>query len=206
MDVGAIGAPFLLAGFMGPKNFGLYRGVANAAMPVRLMLDPLRPTIGRKPSEFFFRKSVLWMIIGVTFIIAALCYLALEFLVPRLPMRLGTLSELVVFSYQAAAFTAASFVGTLFYIVCRNNGSRRTIMAGRISQTLLVVAMPVFGFMSLGLTGAVWGFALSASLSAVIWLLLAIPRDRTTVRQVMRGQVYARRKLQSRLTLDSRKG
>ncbi|MFJ6303417.1 hypothetical protein [Pseudarthrobacter oxydans] len=175
MDVGAIGAPFLLAGFMGPTNFGLYRGVANAAMPVRLLIDPLRPTIGRKPSEFFFKKSVLGGISGITFAFAAGCYAALEFLVPRLPVRLGTLSELVVFSSQAAVFTAASFVGTLFYVVCRNNSTRWTILKGRITQTLLVVLMPVIGFASFGLVGAVWGFSLSALLSAVVWMYLSMP-------------------------------
>lgn len=200
MDVGAIGAPFLLAGFMGPKNFGLYRGVANAAMPVRLLLDPLRPTIGRKPSGFFFRKTILWMIFGVTFVTAALCYLALELVVPRLPMRLGTLSELAIFSRQAALFTAASFVGTLFYIVCRNSGSRRTIMTGRIAQTFLVVTLPVFGFMSMGLSGAVWGFAVSASVSAVVWLCLAIPKETKTIRQVR-----VQRKLRSGSLHDSLK-
>ncbi|MEW1982981.1 hypothetical protein [Pseudarthrobacter oxydans] len=200
MDVGAIGAPFLLAGFMGPKNFGLYRGVANAAMPVRLLLDPLRPTIGRKPPGFFFQRPVLWLIFGISFTFAALCYLALELLVPRLPMRLGTLSELAVFSHQAAVFAAASFLGTLFYVVCRNSGSRRTIMTGRILQTFLVVALPVIGFVFMGLPGAVWGFAVSASVSAVIWLCLAIPREAGAIRQARVQQ-----KLQSGLIRDSSK-
>lgn len=175
MDVGAIGAPFLLAGFMGPTNFGLYRGVANAAMPVRLLIDPLRPTIGRKPSEFFFKRLVFAGICGITLALAAGCYVALEYVVPRLPMRLGTLSELVIFSPQASVFTAASFVGTLFYVVCRNNGTRWTILTGRITQTLLVVLMPIIGFASLGLVGAVWGFSLSALLSAVTWMYLSMP-------------------------------
>lgn len=177
MDLGAIGAPFLLVGFMGPGNFGLYRGVANAAMPVRLLLDPLRPAIGHRPSSFFFRRRVLWALTFAALGIAAVCYVTLAVVVPRLPVQLGTLSELVDFSHQAAIFTAASFVGTLFYVVCRNNATKKTIMLGRFCQTTLVLVMPIGGYMLAGLEGAVWGFSLSATISGLIWLFLARPED-----------------------------
>jgi hypothetical protein len=176
MDLGAIGAPFLLVGFMGPANFGLYRGIANAAMPVRLVLDPLRPALGRRPQAFFFGKSALWLIGITTLVVATACYVALEFLVSGFSIRLGTLTELSVFALPSATFAAASFVGTLYYIVCRTNSDRRTIMTGRICQTVVVMALPVLGFATLGLEGAIWGFAISASVSAVIWMMLAVPR------------------------------
>lgn len=182
MDLGAVGAPFLLVGFMGPGKFGLYRGVANAAMPVRLLLDPLRPAIGHRPSSFFFRRSVLWVLTFTALGIAAACYLALAVVVPRLPVQLGTLSELVIFSYQAAVFTAASFIGTLFYIVCRNNATRKKILTGRFCQTALVLVMPIGGYLLIGLDGAVWGFSLSALISGLIWLFLCRPEKVTSGR------------------------
>lgn len=175
MDAGAIGTPFLLVSFMGPTNFGLYRGVANAAMPVRLVLDPLRPALSRRPQTFFFGRTALWLIGTTTLVIATACFGALKFLVPELPFRLGTLSELATFAFPSATFAAASFVGTLYYIVCRTNSSRRTIMTGRIYQTIVVVVMPVLGFSILGLEGAIWGFAISASVSAAVWMILALP-------------------------------
>lgn len=175
MDAGAIGTPFLLAGFMGADKFGIYRGIANAAMPVRLMVDPLRPALGRKAPEFFFRKTSMWLIGGVTGAIGVACYFALAWLLPGLPVRLGTLSELVIYAEPAAIFAAANFVGTVFYIVCRTNADRKTIMIGRICQTIAVVAMPVIGFFSQGLSGAIWGFAISASVSGLIWVVLAVP-------------------------------
>lgn len=177
MDAGAIGAPFLLVGFMGPANFGLYRGIANAAMPVRLVLDPLRPSLGRRRPALFFKRSALWLIVTMTLIIGVACFLVLEFLVPQLSIRLGTLSELSIFALPSAVFAGASFLGTLYYIVCRTNCDRTTIMTGRICQTAVVLSMPVVGFATLGLVGAIWGFALSASISAVVWMVLARPRD-----------------------------
>lgn len=175
MDAGAIGAPFLLVGFMGAEKFGLYRGIANAAMPVRLLLDPLRPALGRKPRAFYFRKSVIWLLGCTTLVIGAACYLALEFIVPSLSIRSGTLSEMSVFALPAAVFASANFVGTVYYIACRTNSGRKAILTGRICQTTVVVAMPIFGFVTQGLEGAIWGFAISASVSALIWLFLAVP-------------------------------
>jgi O-antigen/teichoic acid export membrane protein len=193
MDLGAIGAPFLLVGFMGAANFGLYRGIANAAMPVRLVLDPLRPALGRRPQAFFFGKSALWLIGITTLVVATACYVALEFLVSGFSIRLGTLSELSVFALPSATFAAASFVGTLYYIVCRTNSDRRTIMTGRICQTVVVMALPVLGFATLGLEGAIWGFAISASVSAVIWMMLAVPRAAQIGEAVWSQRIYPSR-------------
>lgn len=175
MDAGAIGAPFLLVGFMGPANFGLYRGIANAAMPVRLLLDPLRPAVGRRPQRFFFSGLVMGLVGVITVFIALACYFALEWVVPALPFGLGTLSEMTAFAAPAGLFSAASFLGTLYYIVCRTSSPKATIMRGRISQTLLVIAMPIVGYFSLGLEGAIWGFAGSAAISSLIWMALASP-------------------------------
>lgn len=173
MDAGAIGAPFLLVGMMGPEKFGFYRGVANVAMPVRLVLDPLRPVLGRQGSEFYFRKLILLSTAGMALVTGSVCYLALERLVPALAFDLGTLSEMAVFSLPAGVFAAASLVGTLYYIACRTGARQRTIMVGRIAQTVLVIALPIAGYLVQDLEGAVWGFSLSASVSAIIWFLLA---------------------------------
>lgn len=203
MDAGAIGAPFLLVGFMGPQNFGLYRGIANAAMPVRLLLDPIRPAVGRRSREFFFRKAVLCLVGATTILIAAACYVALQLIVPAIPYRLGTLSEMVVFAAPSALFAAASFVGTLYYIVCRTNAGRRTIMRGRIWQTALVFCMPVAGFATFGLEGAIWGFAGSAAVSSIIWMFLAAPRNRSRIAFADTKLIRRRRALcDSRMHVD----
>lgn len=173
MDVGALGTPFLLAGFMGPHNFGLYRGVANTAMPVRLLLDPLRSTIGKIRPATMFHSRALWSIGCITVLMGAGCFGALEFLLPMVSIDLGTLSALIPFSAPAGVFVAASFLGTLFYVVCRNHSTRQTIMKGRLIQTAMVLFLPLIGFTIGGLGGAVWGFSVSALASGLLWLYLA---------------------------------
>lgn len=175
MDAGAIGTPFLLVGFMGVDKFGLYRGVANAAMPVRLLVDPLRPALGRQPRDFLFRRWPAIATWGVTMLIAGASYAALAWVVPLLPFSLGTLSELVPYAAPAALFAAGNFLGQVFYVINRTNASRKTIMTGRIFQTVAVVGLPVIGFLLDDLTGAIWGFAISATGSALVWAGLSAP-------------------------------
>ncbi len=170
MDIGAIGTPFLLAGSMGPEGFGIYRGIANASMPVRLLVDPLRPALGGKNRDFFLRGAPAIGIICATGLVGLGSYLALSWLVPSLSLELGTLSSLEAYAFPAAIFASANLVGTIFYIACRTNADRREIMAGRIFQTLVVVSMPLFGFFIQGIPGAIWGFALSAFMSALVWV------------------------------------
>jgi hypothetical protein len=172
MDIGAIGTPFLLAGSMGAEGFGIYRGIANASMPVRLLVDPLRPALGRKNRDYFVRGVPAIGIISATGIVGLGSYFALSWLVPNLPLELGTLSSLEAYASPAAIFASANLVGTIFYIVCRTNADRREIMVGRLFQTLVVVCMPLFGFFMQGISGAIWGFALSALMSALVWVAL----------------------------------
>jgi hypothetical protein len=172
MDVGAIGTPFILAGSMGPEGFGIYRGIANASMPVRLIVDPLRPALGRQHNGYFLRGIPAIGIMCATVFICMGSYFALSWLVPTLPFKLGTLSSLEKYAVPAAVFAGANLVGTVFSIACRTNAERQEIMLGRIFQTLVVVGMPLGGFLVDGIFGAIWGFALSAFVSALLWVAL----------------------------------
>jgi hypothetical protein len=172
MDVGAVGTPFLLVGSMGAEKFGIYRGISSAAMPVRLLVDPLRPALGNLPSEFLFRTKPAVIVWTLALLIGGVSYCVLEWLVPSLPFRMGTLSELVAYAEPAAIFAASNFIGHVFYVVSRTNLNSRTLMSGRIFQTIVVVVMPVLGFLLQGLSGAIWGFAVSAAASALIWVYL----------------------------------
>lgn len=173
MDLGAIGTPFFIAGFLGPARFGVYRAVSNVALPIRLLIDPIRPTLGHAPAGKLFEKRSVLGVASATVGLAAGCFLALAWLVPLIGPRLGTLSSLVPFAWPSSIFVAGSLLGTLYYIVCRTNATSAQIVAGRLAQTVLVVAMPVGGAFISGLDGAIWGFALSSALSGVIWVWLA---------------------------------
>jgi hypothetical protein len=173
MDLGAIGTPFLLAGFMGATRFGIYRAVSNAALPVRLLIDPLRPTLGRMRPEQLFGRSVTALIASVSIVLAAASYFALTVVVPRLGFRVGTLSSLVEYAPATSIFVIGSLLGTVYYIACRTNASQRGILTGRVFQTLVVVIMPIAGYAFFNLAGAIWGFAISSVVSAGAWIALA---------------------------------
>jgi O-antigen/teichoic acid export membrane protein len=172
MDAGAIGTPFLLAGLMSPRSFGIYRAVSNVAMPVRLLVDPLRPMIGRMQVRRLFAMTTTALLITAGALLSAACYLVLVFIVP-LFADLGTLTALVPYALPASLFVAGSLWGTVYYIVCRTRATHRRIMIGRIAQTVLVIILPIAGFAAWGLVGAIWGFSLSSLISSAVWATLA---------------------------------
>lgn len=173
MDAGAIGTPFLLAGFMGATRFGVYRAVSNAGLPVRLLVEPLRPNIGRLTRSQLFGRTVSTVIAFAAISLSVACYLALVIVVPLFAGNVGTLSSLVEFAVPTAVYVAGSVIGSVYFIACRGNSSHRAIMAGRIVQTVLVVVLPVGGFVVADLAGAIWGYALASLLSSLVWLGIA---------------------------------
>jgi hypothetical protein len=173
MDAGAIGTPFLLAGLMGPRKFGIYRAVANVAVPVRLLAEPLRPILGRMPPRRLFSVPVTVLLLGLGAVLAAACYVVLVVVLPHLGFQLGTLIALVPFALPSSLFVAGNLYITVYYYFCRTNADHRQIIIGRFSQTALVVALPLAGFAVAGLGGAIWGFALSSLIAAVVWMVVA---------------------------------
>ncbi len=173
MDAGAIGTPFLLAAFMGARDFGIYRAVSNVAMPVRLLVEPLRPALGRLAPQRLFSAWASLTILGTGLALAAACYLVLVYVIPGFNLQLGTLIALIPHALPTSLFVAGNLYGTVYYIGCRTNSTHRQIMFGRISQTVLVFLLPVVGFAIVGLSGAVWGFALSSLMSSVVWMAIA---------------------------------
>lgn len=177
MDAGAIGTPFLLAGLMEARDFGIYRAVANVAMPVRLLIEPLRPVIGRMAPRrlYALRSTVLILASGVA--LSTACYLVLVLVLPRLDFQLGTLVALVPHALPTSLFVAGNLWVTIYYVVCRTNATHRRLMVGRLAQTALVVVLPIAGFLVGGLAGGIWGFGVSSVLSAGVWAVLARPSE-----------------------------
>lgn len=173
MDAGAIGTPFLLAAPLGAASFGVYRAISNVALPVRLLVDPLRPALGRASLSRILGRMPTALVLGGGAVLSLACFAVLEWALPAVPVELGTLSSLTRFALPCAVFVFASLLGTVYYIVCRTNAGGRSILVGRWVQTALVVAAPLLGAALGGLTGAIWGFSISALVSGVVWTVLA---------------------------------
>lgn len=181
MDAGSIGTPFLLVGYLGIEKFGIYRAVANVAMPVRLLVDPMRPLLGRTEPVRLFGRRFTSLIALMALVLTGGCYVALVVVIPWLGIHLGTLTSLVPYAAPCSLYVTGSLLGTVYYIPCRTNASRRHIMVGRVSQTVLVIALPILGFIVANLSGAIWGFAVSSVVSAATWIVLAYLSRRVPV-------------------------
>lgn len=188
MDAGAIGTPFLLAGLLGPARFGVYRAVSNVALPVRLLVEPMRPAIGRAGRFVLFSARGIVAVGGAALGLSLASYFVLVAVVPALSFDVGTLTALVPYAAAAAVFVAGNVVGSVYYIVCRTNSTHAQILTGRFVQTGLVIVFPILGFLVQDLAGAIWGFSVSAVISAAVWMGVAfVSRQRDRGDDVLRG-------------------
>jgi len=173
MDLGAIGTPFAVAPLLGIAGFGVYRAVSNVAAPVRLVLNPLRPTLaGQALSTHTSRKRVLSSI-GLSLAFGFAAYVALM-VVNAMQLSLGSLTAVVEYAAPAALFVGANFLGHYYYIIARTHTRGRLLLVGRIVQTCLAVLLPMGGVITLGLPGAICGYALATTASSLTWLALVV--------------------------------
>lgn len=169
MDTGAIGGPLLIAPMLGPHSFGIYRAVSNIAMPVRLFLDPIRPSIASARLDVLARLRTLVIVSIAAAALGVAAYVALAFALPLVPLRLGTLESLVPYASGAAVFVSASFLGHASFLVARRHVPGRSLLSGRVVQTILTLILPAGGLVLDGLNGAIWGFSIGTLLSATVW-------------------------------------
>ncbi|MGD8199086.1 hypothetical protein ACQE98_00310 [Ornithinimicrobium sp. W1679] len=168
MDASAVGTPLVLAPLLGTAGFGVYRGVSNLAAPVRLLLNPVRPLIATwsqtVPSS---RLAAFFALLGA--LSGSLGYVTLRAVSPHLSA--GTvLGEVAGLAAPTALFMAANMAGHAAYIVVRSRPPSAAILVPRLWQTGMGVAGPFIGLLLGGLEGAVWGFAVASTISALHWL------------------------------------
>lgn len=173
MDLGAIGTPFVVAPVLGISSFGIYRAVSNVAAPVRLVLNPLRPTLAVGSLARHQAPRRVWASFFVSIGFGGAAYGALV-LVDAVNINLGSLSSLVPYSVPTAGFVAASFFGHYYYIIARVYLRGHPMLVGRIAQTALSIVAPLLGALIWGLSAAIWGFAVATALSALTWFGLVI--------------------------------
>jgi hypothetical protein len=161
------------APLLGAGGFGIYRGESSAALPVRLVLEPLRAWIGARPRGYFRTRLPVLVVVVSSALLGAAAFLALAVVLPAIPVSLGTLDALAAFALPAACFVVINLVGQLYYVSSRAHARARSILTVRILQTAAAVALPIGGALALGLLGAIWGFVVSSAVAAIGWVVIA---------------------------------
>lgn len=174
LDFSAIAVPYLLIGKLGLSDFGVYRGISSAAVPVRLVVDPIRPALGRVTPKAMlrFRSMVFWVIAST--LLGILVAGGLDFLHGVPELRGSTISVLSLYSLQAGLYTALSFLTMVFYIVARTQASGRSVVVARILQTIAAVVLPLLGAYLYGLSEAVWAYVWSTFVGFIVWFAVVI--------------------------------
>jgi hypothetical protein len=172
LDLGSVGVPLAMAPMLGAAKFGVYRSVSSAAIPVRLILNPLRPFMGRRPPEFFLRGRVFLAAFSAALVMGGTIFLGLTAVRWGSWFSSGVISELSSFAVQTGIFVAFNFLGMFYYLVARTHLRARRLLTYRIVQLAGAVTFPVLGLVLWGLAGAIWGFAANAVFLCIFLILL----------------------------------
>jgi hypothetical protein len=170
MDMSSIGAPYAIAPILGLADFGVYRAISNVAAPVRLLIEPLRPSWANVDAHTLRRMLLrASAAIAVPAGVAAAVTLSLLHL---LPWDLGVLDDLRPWAVPAGAFVTFSLVSLMFYAAARLQLGGRALWRGRLLQSSTAIVLPIGGALLGGLGGAIWSYVAATALGAVIWLVL----------------------------------
>ena len=171
MDLGSIGTPFVVAPLLGIADFGVYRAVSNVAAPVRLVLNPIRPTLAGIPLMTHRSRSHVLGSAAASIGFGVAAYLAL-IVVGALHINLGSLSAVVTYAVPTAIFVSANFIGHYYYIIARTHMHGSSLLTGRIIQTAVAVVLPIAGALAYALPGAIWSYAIATCISSLTWAIL----------------------------------
>jgi hypothetical protein len=173
-DVSSIGAPYVIAPILGLADFGIYRAISNVAAPVRLLIEPLRPSWARvHPVELRHQLVRASLTLAVPAgVVTALALMALHLL----PWSLGVLDDLRPWAVEAGAFVTLSLIALMFYAAARLQLGGQALWRGRIVQSSTAIVLPIGGALLGGLTGAIWGYVAATALGAIVWTVLTRPR------------------------------
>ena len=181
LDLGAIGTPYFLAPVLGLSSFGTYRAVSNTSAPVRFVLTPLRPVLSATPLTAHRSpvRGLVNLATGLIFGLGAFIFLSLF---GSSGVQLGTLTQLAPFALPTAIYVSANFIGQYYYIVARGHSSGRSLLRGRIIQTLLVTILPIGGALLGGLAEVIWSYTAATVAWSAVWVLhvLRAARGSTT--------------------------
>lgn len=172
-DISSIGAPYAIAPILGLANFGIYRAISNVAAPVRLLIEPLRPSWA-SVDALVLRRKLVRASLGIALPAGAAAGVCLA-LLHHLPWDLGVLDDLRPWSWAAGAFVTFSLISLMFYAAARLQLGGRALWRGRVLQSSTAIVLPIGGALLGGLPGAIWCYVAATALGAVVWVVLTRP-------------------------------
>lgn len=169
MDIGAIFTPAVIAPTLGAAAFGTYRAISNVSAPVRLILNPLRPTITEQRDAGAHSRARIFRLAFAGGLVLAVAASAVLLMIGTLGLQVGVLNSLIPFIPAVAMTLWANFIGHYCYIRARSRFSDRALISTRIAHTAVVSLLPLTGAFFYLLEGAIWGSAIASIVVAALW-------------------------------------
>jgi len=172
LETGSTGVPLALSPIMGLSEFGIYRSVSSAAVPVRMILNPLRPDIAGKTLDALRQWRTIAGVCGSGVMVGMGVYALLRLFRASDVMPSSALASLSLFAFPVALYVALNFAEMFFYLVLRAKLGGKRLILYRAIQVASMVVFPAGGFAIFGLAGAVWGYALLHAITLMVLLIL----------------------------------
>lgn len=177
LDASVIVTPLVVSAFLSLPNFGIYRAISSSALPVRLILAPLRPNIsGLSLRSFQNRRATVSIFVAGAFVGTLVTLLLWGVGVTGL-LPESILPRVADYAFSAGIFACGNLVSTVYYVAARSNVAFSRVRFGRYVETVVMVLGPLIGLAFAGLGGAVWGFSIGSVLVAASWAgIVRFPR------------------------------
>jgi hypothetical protein len=181
LDVGVIGVPLMISPILGIASFGVYRSVSSAALPVRLVLSPLRPFLERRPLQFFLSGRVFAAVTSTGVLIGSSILAGLLLVDAKGWFSEGVVGELAHFALPVGLFVMFNCTGNFYYLVSRTHSHGSRLLLFRFVSLGSAIVLPITGVLMYGLEGAVWAFAID-TIVLCFFIIELLRRERNTQR------------------------
>jgi hypothetical protein len=159
--------PILIAGVLPARDFGIYRGISNTAVPVRLIIMPIRPWIASRASGYFSLWRIRGMLVAGASLVGLSVGSALQLIKEYGILEDSALAALSSYALPAALYVIFNMMSFVYFITNRVGLPGKILISLRVWQAAFGFAGPAIGLVAGGLDGAIVGFVSGAALNAL---------------------------------------
>lgn len=172
IEAGSTLVPLALTPFMGLTSFGIYRSVTSSAVPVRLILNPLRPQLALIPTPRVLSSLFISLATVAGIVLGACVGGVLAYVSKSSSLSDSAVSALSAFALPVGLYVCCNFLSTLYYLCLRMKVSGKHLLHYRAFQLATSILAPFGGFLVFGLAGAVWGYCIMSLLTFLLSLVI----------------------------------